>query len=247
MDSSFLFESQRFLKLGLVNFVCFKFLLGGGYGSWAGVTRYFSAFYAANSLLRLAGKAIVNMDWPMARLLGNKEILLFQLERTTAFHDYGLKNFRGNQHKFTFDELAKAFPDVMAPEHGALLRDSRVDDNYDLLVPAQTGDPLSIKMAEDAYTHDFADQHYGEGWNLDAVEYLANEYISYGYEEDAAAEWLKSCLSALTEVGRMSVARYQFVAYFKELDASLSRLSTKDTLSRLVTSWVDDSLGRLDA
>ena len=62
LDSSFLFESQRFLKLGLVNFVCFKFLLGGGYGSWAGVTRYFSAFYAANSLLRLAGKAIVNMD-----------------------------------------------------------------------------------------------------------------------------------------------------------------------------------------
>ncbi len=246
LDSHFLYEAQGFLKMGLVNLLCHKFLLGGGYVSWAGVTRYYSAFYAAHSLLRLAGKAIVNVEWPLATLLGKKsKPLVLQLERTKTSRDYRLKRSRGSQHKVAFNELAKTFPDMFQPEHGEWLREARSDANYDLLVPAQTGDPGEMKLAQDAYRHDFADSHYGEDWNEEAAEYLNNEYMSYGYEEHAVAEWLKYSVNAMTEVGLVSAFKPAFARYFMNVRESLSNLGTKETLQQLVKSWIDDSVARL--
>lgn len=247
LDSYFLHEAQDFLKVGLVHLQGYKYLMGGGYRAWAYVTLYYSYFHAANCMLRLAGKAIVHVTWPEDRLKqdAKAERVDLILERSTRGREYQFKGLRGNEHTTMFNMFVQAFPSLIASEHVASILEERVQENYELRFPSQDGRDHALNEADTMYSHDFANPEYGSGWSYGAQEYLGDWFASSGYKVAASAEWLRACIEALTEIGRVSDYRPLYAQYFEMLKTELGNLKTKESLGALIQSWLQQGVDRL--
>lgn len=249
LDTHFLGEAQDFLSMGLVNFLGYKYLAGGGYRSWAYVTLYYSNFYAANCLLRLAGKAIVHLEWDTLTKRsgtdGKPVKLEIIIERVSDAHDYRFKRKKKSDHHIVFSMFGSTFSSLMRQEHAKFIIDDRFEENYDLLLPSQSTTAFSVDFAKNIYEHDFANPDYGQGWSWEAGEYLADQYAGYGYKEHYSADWLRAGIELMTEIGYESDFRDHFVAYFSRLIEEIKNIDTKPSFHTLVASWLQQGVDRL--
>jgi len=249
LDGVFIHESWDFMKLALVNFMAYKYLMGGGYSSWGNVTLYYSNFYAANCLLRLAGKAVVHVTWISADSLlsphTKPDRLDLILERASDGSTYHRKNLRGAEHQVVFNLFSQAFPGMLPKHTGDYIRGERVRENYDLLYPSQEASAHALDRARDMYQHDFADPDYDKNWPGEAQEYLGNIYSSYGWKEAYSAEWLRTCIDTITAIGQRSNHRPSYRLYFQQLMVELPKVQTKTSTASIVFSWIQEALRKL--
>jgi hypothetical protein len=253
LDGVFLSEAMDFLSMGILNFLAYKHLMGGGYRSWGFVTLYYSNFYAANCLLRLVGLAIAHIEWmdPRDLLISNEEKPRYSrrkrvlVERVSGTHSYVVKKLRQSEHQLVFGRLPQHFPDMLTERIGDLIREDRARENYELRFPSQGLESYSLDIARQIFEHDFAVPGYGAGWDPNAAEYLSDLYASYGYKEDYSAQWIKECTALLTELGRVSRYKRDYEVFFKHVLEWVGKLGSKSALIDLVKSWLDEGLAAL--
>lgn len=250
IDGVFLSEAMDYLSMSILNFLAYKHLMGGGYRSWGFVTLYYSNFYAASSLLRMEGVASTHIEWLDLRDLTisseekpkySKRMRIL-IERVPGTHSYLVKKPNNSEHQTIFNKLPQFFPDMLTERIGDLIREDRARENYELRYPSQGLENYSIDDARTLFENDFAVPGYGESTDPEAAEYFYNLYAGDGYKEDYSAQWIKECITILTELGRVSHYKKYYGGFLKHVLEQVDKLGSKPALVTLVKSWLNEGL-----
>lgn len=244
LDPLFLAETEDFFTMSLVNFLGYKYLMGGGYRSWAFVTLYYSNFYIANAFLRIAGKAIVHPKWFGGFSLDERpKRLSLIVERFSSQHNYHLKSFgRGDEHQMVFTLFAQTFPELIKEKDGDYLRDDRVQENYQPRFPSQSLQDHALQGAKAMYDWDFIDFDQRSFQNQEFAEYISEIYAGDGYKEDYSAQWIKTFVNLFAKVGYESRYKQRYRSFLEVLFERLDKIASKPTTLTEVRSWLDQGI-----
>ena len=220
LDSCFLKDAMEFLKLAMINLLCYKFLMQGKYLAWGNVTLYYSRFYFINSLLRMKGYAISHVT-----KLENSKYKIFRLrvERTKVKNEYEVKEVgKGvNIHRHLWSKFSKYYPELCSEELGRYMIDDRIRWNYDLLFPSQSTEKYAIGEAEKRWTVNFLDPNYGTSYSEEEAEYWGELMAEYGHDEAGTWDYIQTGLKQLLQIALRSRHKESYRSYFIELKDSL--------------------------
>jgi hypothetical protein len=236
LDAIFINEAQAFLQQSFVNLLAYKFLMGGGYLAWGHVTLYFSQFHAANSLLRLTGKAAVHLDEP-----GGKHLKI-QIVRDSNLHGYSIHRLKQSDHDFVWRSLASLYNLPNAQELIRYVVGERVKWNYDMLFPSQSDMPHAKDHRKIMAENNFLDPNFAKYADPDAAEYYDGLRRDYGVGECFAGELIEDCVTAISEIGSRSDYRESYEDSLIRISEHLNNLDGFHPLRETLRAWIEMAL-----
>ena len=238
LDEMFLMESREFLRLSIVNLLAFKKLMCGNYLAWGNVTLYYSYFYAINSLLRLAGKAIIHA------VSLDKKGSSFQLTRQKDSHEYKLENHSGNEHRSLWNIFLDVFPDMSNSEIEYFIGE-RVNWNYDLFFASQSLDPPGLEEARIHCKNNFLDENFGNFSTFEAAEYYDDMLTEYGYAVIFAKYLIKKCLYNIKNIAKCSDFKSEYIDFFNLLLNDVEKVDSEEETKNEIKSWIKSEIDEI--
>lgn len=236
LDDVFLFEARTFLRLAIFNLLAYKYLMCGNYLAWGKVTLYYSYFYSINSLLRLAGHAVVH-----ATNLQDK-IFTFHLVRETSSHNYRIMSMRESEHKFIWNTFSTLYPKLSTHKTGRLFIKDRVDWNYDLFYSSQITEEYALRHANIYCENNFLDPNFELSYTSEQAEYLGNLIADFGYEEMYAGDLIKESIRIFVAIAKISKFRSDYTGFIKALIEEIKLFQCKEDTKDEVESWLRSAI-----
>lgn len=172
IDPFMIKESTEFLRLSIVNLLCYKYLVCGKYLAWGKEAIYYSRFYILNCLLRLRGFALVHLDF-----LDDNPLIL-SIDRTRDNRNYGVQKCGEKGHEKVWKRFSELYPDLMGSSKKSGIKDyekfeikERIDWTYDLKYASQTTGKFALEQVDARCRHNFLDPNYGFSCTPDEGRY----------------------------------------------------------------------------
>jgi hypothetical protein len=235
-DPLMLKDSSEFLRLSIINLLCYKFLACGNYLAWAKVTRYYSYFYIVNSLLRLKGFAVVNLNF------SDESFLRLRIDKVKNENKYRMLRCRSSPHQIIAKRFSELFPDLASEEMGKFTIRERVDWNYDLFFASQTTDKYSLEQAEDRCKHNFLDPNFESASSYEAAEYKNDLMANFGYEEAGTGDYIRFTIERFSEIGKESKHKNWYKEFFESLFYDIEVLQSKQDMKDEIRKWISTAL-----
>jgi hypothetical protein len=240
IDPLMINESSEFLRLSIVNMMCYKHLVCGNYLAWGRVTLYYSRFYVVNCLLRLKGFALAHLDF-----LDNGQLAL-RIDRTRDNRGYRMQVCNAKGHSTISKRFAELYPDLSCNDIEKFLIKERSDWNYDPFFASQTTSRYALKEAEKRCKHNFLDPNYGACSSPDAGQYYQELMADIGYEERGTGDYQKYAIDCFLSIGKGSKHKKWYSAFFESMLQDLRVLSSPNESKQEVATWINEAISQLE-
>lgn len=270
LDEMFLMEACVFLRLSVCNFLAYKDLMCSNYLAWATTTRYYSIFYAVNSLLRLAGKAIVHASYDYdimstlfpndadkstirrpagtrstrVKKLGNKATKSLQLTRKRNMHSYTVETIRGSEHKRLFDNFSNTFPNLVDQTALEYIISERINWNYDPFFMSQDMYSYALNEAHTYCEHNFIDENFGNYSTQELAEHYDTIRFEYGYEEILTWHLIRHGFEILRTLEKKSHFKNYYKNFWNDLIKSINVVRSKKETKTVIKSFIESLQGQ---